>query len=84
METGACLDPVKGGADLFGAYTILKRWYWHESARAPNPSRTEVEIFRGGLHTLYQREEPHSPGLPLATHVKPAELKDKIPSEAGL
>ena len=36
----------------------------------------------GGFYTLYQREEPHTPGLPLATHVNPAKVNNDIPSEA--
>ena len=38
--------------------------------------------FRGDYHTLYQREEPHPPGLPLDTQVDPAKVNDDTPSEA--
>ena len=50
------------------------------STRAPNPSRTDMEKVRGDFQTLYQREETHTPGLPLLTHVDPAKLNDEIPS----
>ena len=81
-EIGKCLDPATGGADPRGAYVILKRWYWHTSTRTPNPYWTDIEKVRGDLQTLYQREEPHPPGLNLDTHVDPAKVSDKIPSEA--
>ena len=41
-----------------------------------------MEKVRGDLQTLYQREEPHLPGLTLATHVKPDEVNNDIPLEA--
>ena len=37
---------------------------------------------RGDFQTLYQREEPHTPGLPLATHVDLDEVNNDVPSEA--
>ena len=52
------------------------------SAQVPNPSQTDMEKVRGDFHTLYQREEPHLPVLPLTTHVNPAKVNDDIPSEA--
>ena len=77
----ACLEPSPRGADPRGAYDTLKRWYWHACARAPNPSQEYTEKVRGELQTLYQREEPHPPDLPLITHVDPAKLNNNIPSE---
>ena len=71
-----------GGVDPRGLFAMLKRWYRHASAWAPKPSRTDMEKVRGYFQTLYHREEPHTPGLPLATHVNPAKVNDKIPSEA--
>ena len=50
--------------------------------RAPNSSRTDTEKVRGGFHNLFQWEDPHTPGLPLATHVDPSKVNDKISSEA--
>ena len=41
-----------------------------------------MEKVRGDLHTLYQREQPRPPGLPLATHVESAKVNDTISSEA--
>ena len=64
------------------AYIILKCWYRHASARAPNLSLTDMEKVRVDYHTLFQREETHTPGLPLATHIKPAKVNDDILSEA--
>ena len=69
-----------GGADPRGAYDILKWWYLHASVRAPNPSCKDMDKVGGYLHTLYQMEEPHTPGLPLATHVDPAKVNDEIPA----
>ena len=77
---GALLEPATGGADPRREYGIMKRWYWHTSARAPNPYRTDMEKFSGDFQSLYQREEPHTPGLPLATHVDPDKVNDEIPS----
>ena len=82
IEIGACLEPSTGGADPCGPYDILKSWYRHASARVPNPSRTDMEMFRGGFQTLYQREVPHTPGLPLVAHISLAKVNYKIPSEA--
>ena len=53
-------------------------------ARAPNPSWTYMEKFRGDFQTLYQREDPHTPVLTLSTHLDPAKVNDEIPSEAEL
>ena len=38
-----------------------------------------MEKVRGDFQTLYQREEPHPPGLPLETHVDLAKVNDEIP-----
>ena len=43
-----------------------------------------MEKFRGDFQTLYQKEEPYTPGLPLATHIDPAKVNYKIPSEAEM
>ena len=55
MEIEACLEPSTGGADPRRAYAILKRYYRHASARAPNASRAYMEKVRGDFQTLYQR-----------------------------
>ena len=78
-EIGAYLEPSTGGADSFRAYAILKRSYRHVSAWAPNPSRTDMEKVTGDLQTLYQREEPHPPGLPMAIHMDSSKVNDDIP-----
>ena len=65
-----------GGSDPCGAYTILKCWYRHASVRAPNPSQKDMEKVRGDFQTLYQREEPQPPDLPLATHINLAKVND--------
>ena len=75
------MEPAIGGLDPHGAYTILKRWYRHTPIRTPNPSRIDMEKVRGDFQTLYQREEPQPPGLPLATHVNPDEVNDKVSLE---
>ena len=75
--SGACLEPSAVGADPCGAYAILKRWYRHASARAPTPSRTDMEkVGGGGVHNLYQREVSRPPGLPLLTRVNPSKVND--------
>ena len=38
----------------------------------------------GDYQTLYQREEPHPLGLPLATHADPSKVNNEIPSEAEM
>ena len=80
IDIGACMEPSMGGTDPHGAYAILKRWYRHASARAPNPSETDMEKVRGDSQTVYQREEPHTPGPPLAIHINPSKVNNKIPS----
>ena len=70
-EIGACLEPAAGEMEPRGAYAVRKRWYWHASARAPKPSWTDMGKVGVDLQTLYQREDPHTPGLPLVTHVDP-------------
>ena len=71
-----------GETDSRGAYAILKRWYRHASARAPNLSRTDMEKVGGDFQTLYQWEDPHTPGLPLSTHVDPVQENDTTPSDS--
>ena len=66
-----------GRGEPRGAYAILKFWYRNASVRAPNPSRTDMETFRGGYRLSIRGRS-----LPLATHVDPAEVNDKIPLEA--
>ena len=53
---GAYLDIEAGETDPRGAYIVLKCWYRHVAARAPNTSRTNMEKVRGDFQTLYQWE----------------------------
>ena len=55
---------------------ILKCWYRHTSARAPNPYWTNMEKVRGDFQTIYEREEPHPPGTPLETHMDPVQVNN--------
>ena len=41
-----------------------------------------MEKVGGDFQNFYQREEPHPPGLPLATHTDLAKVNDDIPLEA--
>ena len=41
-----------------------------------------MEKVRGDFQNLYCREDPHTPGLPLAIHVEPDKLNDRVPSKA--
>ena len=68
--------------DLWGAYTVLKWWYHHVSARAHNPSREDMKKFTGEYTTLYQREDPTPPGRPVTTYVKPFRVNEDVPLEA--
>ena len=76
------METYTGGADPRGAYAILKYWYRHASARTPNSSWKDIEKVRGYFQTLYQREDPQPPGIPLATHIEQSKVNDKIPLEA--
>ena len=38
-----------------------------------------MEKARRDFQTLYYREDPQTPGLPLDTHVDPAEANNKVP-----
>ena len=59
---GACLEAATGNPDLRGAYTVLKSWYCHASARAPKPSRVDMAKVTGDYAVLYRREFPTPPG----------------------
>ena len=63
------------------SYAILKFCYQHVSTRAPNPSRADMKKVAEDLRTLYQKEEPHPPGIPLATHVDNLRVNDATPLE---
>ena len=65
----ACLFPAAREMDPRRAYSVMKRWYRNVSTRVPNPSRTDMEKVKGGFQTLYQRDDPHPPGLPMATRM---------------
>ena len=74
-DIGACLEPSTVGAEPRGVFAILRYWYWHASMQAPNLCQKDMEKFRGYFQNFYQREEPHTPGLPLAAHIKTAKVK---------
>ena len=40
-----------------------------------------MEKARRNFQTLYQREEPHTLGITLATHVEPVQFNDANPSD---
>ena len=52
--------------------------------KLPNPFWTYMEKVGGYFQTLYQREEPQTPGLTLATHMDPAKVNEEIPSEVDV
>ena len=60
-------------------YAIMKQWYRPAYVRLLNPSWEDMENGRGDFQTLYQKEEPHHPGLTLETHVDPDKVNDDIP-----
>ena len=78
----ALLEPSAGEADQSGAYAILKRWYQNVSTRVTNAYQTDMEKVRGYFQNLHQRENPHTLGLSLATHVDPAQVNSTNPSES--
>ena len=81
-EISSCLEISTGETDPCGAYAILKFWYWHTSAWVPNPSWTNIKEVRGDFQIIYQREEPHTPVIPLATHLDPVQVNYATPSDA--
>ena len=70
-DIGTFLEPAGVNPDLQGAYTVLKRWYCHESRREPNPLRVNMTKVAGDYAALYRREEPTPPRILLLTHVTP-------------
>ena len=51
-EINAFLKPTTGKLDLRGAYTVLKRQFCQASARAPNPSQSDMAKFKGEYSAL--------------------------------
>ena len=51
-DVGECMGPSTGGADPCGEYAILKCWYSHASAQAPNPSQTDIQKVRGDIQII--------------------------------
>ena len=49
---------MTGDTDLCGTYSVIKHWYRHASARAPNPFRENMDKVTKDYYTLYQREDP--------------------------
>ena len=52
-ETGSFLELRIGSPDLIGVYAVLKRWYLHMSARAPNHSEADMVMVTGVYSKLY-------------------------------
>ena len=54
-DIGSFLELASGKTQyLQGDYTILKIWYRHVSARAPNPLRSDMAKVTGDYTTLYR------------------------------
>ena len=69
-EIVSCLELASGTTQVLqGAYTILKRWYCHASARVTNTSRAGMAKFTGECAALYWREDMIPPGRPVTNHV---------------
>ena len=47
-----------GNTDLLRAYSVIKRWYHHTSAMAPNPYQDDMAKVTKDYAILYQQEEP--------------------------
>ena len=53
-------------------------------ARAPNPSRANMDKVTEDYFTIYQQEDPYPPGRQLATHANSFQIKDDVPSSADV
>ena len=63
---------------------MLRMWYLHASARAPNPSWVDMDKVTGYYAALYRREDLTPPGGPVMTHVMSFMIKDDVPTEADV
>ena len=82
-EIGTCLDTTQGTSpDIQGAYTILKRWYSHASARQPNSLWLNLEKVSWCNAALYQKEYLSPPGIPVLIHVDPFQIDSGVTMEA--
>ena len=79
---GGFLEPLAGDIELRRTYALLKRWYRHTSAQAPNPYQTNVEKVSFFLQTLYKREEPSTHVIALETHMGLFQVNDATALEA--
>ena len=57
-KIGACLELTTGDTDLCRAYSVIKLWYLHVSASAPNPSQADMDKVTKDYYTLYHQENP--------------------------
>ena len=48
-----------GDIDFRGAYSVLKSWYHHLSARSLNPYQANMDKSTKDYATLYQHEDPY-------------------------
>ena len=81
-EIGFLLEPVLGTPqDLQGAYTILKFWHCHVSARATNPSWAVMAKVTTEYAALNSQEETTPPSRPVPTHVTMFRINDDIPTK---
>ena len=78
----AYLEPTPGNPNLCGAYTVIKRCYWHESVRATNPSWADMEKVLGNYGALYSWEDLTLSGRPVPTQVTPFRFNYNVPLKA--
>ena len=78
-EIGACFKPTPGNIELRGAYTVIKQWYLHASARATNPYQSNISKVTEKYVALYRRENPTPPWRPVPTHVTPFRVNGDVP-----
>ena len=82
---GALLEEVLGTPqDPEGPFTILKWWYRHASARAPNTSYMGTEKVTGYYSTLYLWVEPTPASSLVPTHITPFKINDDVPTEVDM
>ena len=67
--------------DTKGECKILKRWYHHNLARQPNPSRVDLSDISRDYAAMFQREDPSPLWRPIPIHIEPFQVEDGVTSD---
>lgn len=78
-EAGAEIERCLNTNDVRGAWSLLKRWYNHNSKSKAKPSITDFRETEAVYTALYSAVAP--PGDPLPVHYFPVPIPDHIPEE---